>query len=442
MTVKFKKRLSSVLCIAAASSLLAACGSSGDSATEVEQGFVISNATIVDTRDGSLQQGRTIVVDGGKIQTITSERMRATGAAQEVDASGKYVVPGYIDMHTHVMEAIDLQPNFFPLMIANGVTAFRDQDLASQERGEQLNADSAAGLVDAPEAIFAGGEAHLNPAESTFDASNRGMPYIDHLGAGMGLLMDCSTQAQDIRTEFLAQGYRPSGINMANFILNPRAYDGNQNARFYQRVLDTYDENTCEALSQAFVHNGTWQIPSLIRLRTQDWGNDPLYRQDPNLIYVEGSRRANWNEVGDMFSALPAGAVTTLQNYYELQKRATLLMQRSGVKMLSGSDIGGIWLIAGFSLQQEFQELAAAGLSPLEVLQTTTLNPAEFLNRQASMGTVEEGKNADLVLLDANPLDSVDNLGKIDGVFLKGRYFSKADLEELKRGVADAYANQ
>lgn len=442
MTVTFNRRLSGYFCAAVAASLLAACGSSGDSSTKVAQGFVIRNATIVDTRDGSLQPGRTIVVNEGKIQTITSEPVRVTGTAQDVDAAGKYVVPGYNDMHTHVMEAIDLQPNFFPLMIANGITAFRDQELSNEERGEQLNADSAAGRIDAPEAIFAGGEAHLNPAESTFDASNRGMPYIDHLGAGIGLLMDCSTQAQDIRTEFLAQSYRPSGINMANFILNPRAYDGNQNARFYQRVLETYDENTCKALSQAFVHNGTWQIPSLIRLRTQDWGNDPLYRQDPNLIYVAESRRASWNEVGDVFSTLPASAVTTLQDYYELQKRATLLMQRNGVKMLTGSDIGGIWLIAGFSLQQEFQELAAAGLSPLEVLQATTLNPAEFLNRQASMGTVEEGKNADLVLLDANPLDSVDNLGKIDGVFLKGRYFSKAALDKLKSDVADAYAKQ
>lgn len=442
MTIKLEKRLPGVLCAVALGSLLGACGGGGDSASEVAQGFVISNATIVDTRDGSLLPGRTLVVEGGKIQAITSDRVRATGTAQTVDASGKYIVPGYVDMHTHVMEAVDLQPNFFPLMIANGVTAFRDQLLSSEQRGAQLNADSAAGRLDAPEAIFAGGEAHLDPAENTFDASNRGMPYIDHLGAGIGLLMDCSTQAQDIRVEFLAQSYRPSGINMAHFILNPRAYDGGQNARFYQRVLDTYDENVCKALSQTFVHNTTWQIPSLIRLRTQDWGNDPLYRQDPNLIYVEKSRRANWNEVGDLFSTLPASAVSTLQNYYELQKRATLLMKRNGVKMLAGSDIGGIWLIAGFSLQQEFRELAAAGLTPLEVLQTTTLNPAEFLGRQASMGTVEQGKNADLVLLDANPLDSVDNLGKINGVFLKGRYFSKADLNRLKNEVADAYAEQ
>ena len=116
-------------------------------------------------------------------------------------------------------------------------------------------------------------------------------------------------------------------------------------------------------------------------------------------------------------------------------------MKRNGVKMLAGSDVGGAWVVPGFSLQQEFHELAAAGLSPLEVLQTTTLNPAEFLKRQASMGTVEEGKNADLVLLDANPIDGVDNLGKISGVILKGRYFSKTALDKLKSDVAAAYAS-
>ncbi len=69
----------------------------------------------------------------------------------------------------------------------------------------------------------------------------------------------------------------------------------------------------------------------------------------------------------------------------------------------------------------------------------TTLNGAQFLRREASMGTVEQGKNADLVLLDANPLADVANLSKIAGVFLKGRYFSRDDLATMKRSVAEAH---
>jgi imidazolonepropionase-like amidohydrolase len=130
--------------------------------------------------------------------------------------------------------------------------------------------------------------------------------------------------------------------------------------------------------------------------------------------------------------------VATLQQYYALQLRVTRLMQQNGVKMLAGSDVSGVWLIPGISLHQEFREMAAAGLTPLQVLQATTLNAAEYLNRQDRAGTVEEGRDADLVLLDANPVASVDNLGAISGLFLDGRYFSKAALEKMKADVAAA----
>lgn len=81
------------------------------------------------------------------------------------------------------------------------------------------------------------------------------------------------------------------------------------------------------------------------------------------------------------------------------------------------------------------------GLTPLQVLQTTTLNPAQFLKREATLGTVEAGKNADLVLLDANPISSAGNLEKISGVMLRGKYFPRTALDKMKSDVAAAYRN-
>ena len=93
-------------------------------------------------------------------------------------------------------------------------------------------------------------------------------------------------------------------------------------------------------------------------------------------------------------------------------------------------------------LHQEFRELAAAGLTPLEVLQATTLNGAKFIGREATMGTVEVGKNADLVLLDANPMVDVANLDRIGAVVLRGKYYSRANLDRLLADVATGYAAQ
>ena len=160
-----------------------------------------------------------------------------------------------------------------------------------------------------------------------------------------------------------------------------------------------------------------------------------MYRNNPNLQYVSKKRRATWDALGDKFASLTPEVVAILQKYYELQKHVSKLMSDKAVKILAGSDVSGVWLVAGFSLHQEFHELAAAGLTPLQVLQSTTCNAADFLQRQTTMGSVDEGKNADLVLLDANPVLDAGNLDKIFGVVVHGKYLSKAELHALWVGL-------
>jgi len=117
------------------------------------------------------------------------------------------------------------------------------------------------------------------------------------------------------------------------------------------------------------------------------------------------------------------------------------LFKQAGLEIVAGDDLGGGYVIPGFGLHQEFRELARAGLSPLELLQTATLNGAEFLRRADTIGTIEEGKNADLVLLEADPTASVENLARIGGVVLKGRYYSKSTLDQMKDEAETAYRN-
>ena len=103
--------------------------------------------------------------------------------------------------------------------------------------------------------------------------------------------------------------------------------------------------------------------------------------------------------------------------------------------MMTGTD-GGSVLAPGLTLRQEFAEFAEAGLSPLKILQMTTINPAQYLGREDTMGTVELGHNADLVVLDANPLDNVENLHRISAVVRAGTHYSAAELAALKVRVA------
>jgi hypothetical protein len=424
-------------------SMAALCQNAGAQTTvKVDAGIVLTDVTVVNTATGALAPHRNVIIENGKIKMITPSRVVASGSAQIVNMSGKFVVPGFVDMHAHAVDTANLNPSYFPLLLANGVTAVREESVVPPlvELAKKVNAESAVGQLLAPEIIFQGVEEHQPQNMSAFDASSSGkMPSFDHLGAGLGLVLDCSIDSDAIRKAVLTQGYKVAMPPPMEFILNPRAFDGAANAPFYQRVIDTYSDTRCKSLAETFAKNNTWQTLTLIRLRTQDYGNDPMYRNNPNLQYVSKERRATWDALGDKFAALTPETVATLQKYYELQKRVSKLMSDNGVKILAGSDVGGVWLIAGFSLHQEFRELAAAGLTPLQVLQSTTSNAAEFLSRQATMGSVDEGKNADLVLLDANPVLDAGNLDKISGVVIHGKYLSKAELEKMKSDVTAAY---
>ena len=480
--------------LALVATMLVACGG-GDPAIEVSSGTVIRNATVVNTRDGSLLANQYIVVQGGKIENITAIEVRAIGAAREIDGSGKYVVPGFLDMHAHVMDAADASPPHWPLLIANGVTGVREMSGSSalMARAKKLNADAAAGLVDAPEILqLHGGFAavpataasgvefvqqrkasgvdfvkisagsppftlavlseakaqgltvagHLVTGVSALASSNAGWHAVEHLGAGWGMFIDCATDEANIRQQALINGFAPPFP--PTFTVNPRLYDITKNAPYYQAILNTFSDSKCQSLAQAFVINDTWHVPTLIRLRTQGFSDTALYRADPNLIYVDATRRALFEQLAQQYATtVPAAAAQTLRDFYAMQLRATKMMKQAGVKMMAGSDSANvaIWTIPGISLHQEFRELAAAGLSPLEILQMTTLNGAQFLKREATMGTVEKGKNGDLVLLDANPIADVANLDKIYAVVLKGKPFSKSALDVMKSGVAAAYAN-
>lgn len=108
----------------------------------------------------------------------------------------------------------------------------------------------------------------------------------------------------------------------------------------------------------------------------------------------------------------------------------TKLFDDGGVRMMVGTDGSG--QAPGQSIHQEFDELAKTRLSPLKILQMTTLYPAEFLGRTATMGSIDVGKDADMVLLDSNPVESVQNLHSISGVVRAGFYYSHVDLEALR----------
>jgi imidazolonepropionase-like amidohydrolase len=185
-------------------------------------------------------------------------------------------------------------------------------------------------------------------------------------------------------------------------------------------------------LFEEFRRNGTWQTPTLKIWSVRASLDDPRLYQDPALGYVSRSMRAGWDpkadyRLRDMTPADIALAKRILDRCFKIVHG----MQLAGVGILAGSDTPFPFCVPGFSLHDELELLVEAGLSPLEALQSATIRPAEFLGRDDSLGTVERGKIADLVLLDGNPLEDIRNTRKIAAVVVNGAYLPRGILDRM-----------
>ena len=143
----------------------------------------------------------------------------------------------------------------------------------------------------------------------------------------------------------------------------------------------------------------------------------------------------------DIIKDMDTDPLPIRKRFVQMELEMTLAMHRAGVPFLAGTDTAaGVHIFPGFSLHDEMALFVDAGLTPMEALQTATRNPAQFMGRTSEMGTIEKDKIADLVLLEANPLDDIHNTRKIHAVVLNGRYLSRADLDEMLKQVEDAAA--
>jgi hypothetical protein len=281
---------------------------------------------------------------------------------------------------------------------------------------------------------------HLAPAVNVRDAATAGLRSMEHMGPRDSLLLGCSSDEAALR-QMMAQQPPPvqAPINgpvplavIRRALANPTISTAPAEYVRYQRVVDTFSEARSRDLASHIAGSGMWMAPTLIRIRTMEIGDDAAYRNDPNLKYVPKQTVDMWESVSQDFDVkIPPAARDTLRQMYGLQQKYVKPLKAAGVKMIAGSDSGGGFVVPGFGLHYEFDLLEQAGLSPLDVLQMTTLNGAKFLDREATMGSVAEGKNANLVLLSANPMASVQNLHKITGVVRAGTYHSAEALDGM-----------
>lgn len=437
--------------------------------------FTITHVTIIDTSGGPSAADMTVIV---KDEHIADVRKSAAGGATEgsvIDGTGKFLIPGLWDMHVHTVFGDWLPRNekvTLPLFVANGITGVRDMggDLPVLK---EWRAAIAAGRLLGPRMVIAGpmldGPVPRFPSSAPIKNAADGTRTVDDLKAqGVDFIkiqsliprdgyFAAAAEAKKIGIVFV--GHVPDAVRASE-----ASNAGQKSIEHYTGIFEgctaiedqlikgpkglglnvaNYDPARARALIALMAKNHTWQVPTLVWERGQWLVDDIDLSHDPLTKYAPAAwKDRTWPMfVKDIMHDMDTDPLPVRKKFVQMELDMTLAMFRAGVPFLAGTDTAaGVHIFPGFSLHQELELFVRAGLTPLQALQTATRNPADFLGRSADFGTVEKGKVADLVLLDADPLRDISNTRKIRGVVLAGKFFDRGRLDAMLKGVEQAAA--
>jgi hypothetical protein len=438
--------------------LLVAVPCAGGARTQ-SAAVAVTNVTLIDGTGAPPTSTMTVIVNGSRIETIgRAGRVRVPQGAIVVDGTGKFLIPGLWDMHVHVGSYQD-GVKILPRLVGYGITGVRDMasplddilrlrretddstilgpqivaagpilqgplpfrlpalvrtvtDADAMQTVAELNAKGVdfikVGDTLTREAYFAVAAeskrlglpfaGHLPVSVSASEATSSGQHSIEHFGSAgfRGVLIACSTDEAELST------YIRDALATAR-AGGPSPDEKVYRTEFTSRLVDTYDTRKATALFGLFARNDTWQVPTFAALRTV-WDGQRSTLSAPDA--AAGDRV--WTKTLAMFAD----------------------MGKAGVKTLAGSDLP---MANGVPpLHDELVALVGAGRTSMEALQAATRSPAEFLGRLATEGTVEVGKKANLVLLDADPVTDISNTRRVAAVILSGRLIRGADLQKLR----------
>jgi len=387
----------------------------------------------------------------------------------EVNGTGKFLIPGLWDMHVHMVFG-DWFPHAkqvtLPLFIANGITGVRDMG-GELEVLQQWRKEISAGTLLGPRIVMSGpmldGPQPRFPSSVAIKTAEDGRRAVDDLkqrGADFIKLQSLIPRdavfaiADEARRQQIPfVGHVPDSVRASEAsnagqksfehligifeASSPLEDEFLKGGKTEAKFLSTYDPKRAETLFALLAKNQTWQCPTLIWERGGNLLELNDFAHDTRAKYVPAYwKDVTWKRFTNEIMHDNTDHLLTRRRFVDKELEVVNAMHKAGIPFLAGTDTPpGVYVVPGFSLHEELQRFVTAGFTPLEALQTATLNPAKFLHVQERLGSIEKGKLADLVLLDANPLEDIRNTQKIAGVVVNGQYLSRAELDKVLAGV-------
>jgi hypothetical protein len=419
----------------------AACRVAGPCAT-----VAIEDVSVVDVPASAVRPHMTVIVEGDRIAAMgPASSTFPPKDARVVSGQGMFLIPGLWDMDVHLW----YPENQLPVFVAFGVTGVQDTG-SDFDRVSAWRKAIESGEAIGPHVVTSG------PPVADRDSGDRRLPVLLARTAAearqaFDRLWDLDTDFIEVRPELsrdayfaLAEMARHWNMRLTgpvpSSISSAEAIEARQVTVEGLASVGKAIATEPEAL-QFFERCATYGMrlsPALTLWRRMAHVDDQKLMSDPSLKYVPAAIRRGWavesrndrSPAGEG-NGESAGSPAQVQGAYRLVR----LMKRTKVEVLAGTHTGDPYTVPGATLHDELEQLVAAGLTPGQALETATLAPARLLAWDHAMGTVEKGKVADLVLLGANPLEDIRNTRKVDGVFTRGKYYSRTDLDAILAAV-------
>ena len=463
---------------------LCSCTPLNHSADEV---IAISNVTIIDG-PGGVRHGMTVLINNEYIGHVAkTAAITFPKNTREIDGSGKFLIPGLWDMHVHLTYEPLLENRMFDLFLGYGITSVRDtggelEKVIPWRQKSKANPAStprvfvAGPLLDGPKPVYDGsgdlpklGIAANTPADvwrivdelaaanvdflkayellspevylallqraeyhdlkvtghvplsmDAISVSNAGLNSMEHL---RNLPLACASNAQALKTERRIL-LKESGLSGAQ--LRSKIHTAQRST-----AIENYDAQRCAKVLQVLAKNGTWQIPTMtlnLLAKNRAYTSD---RWQQTYDYLPKALAQRWRASISKIDKNPTPA-----QYVQLANWATMItpeLLKAGVPILPGTDTPIFFLTPGFSLHEELAALVSVGMTPMQVITAATQSSAEYFDMGDEVGDIAEGKLADMVLLDANPLEEIRNTSEIRAVVKHGVIFDRTELEGMLR---------
>lgn len=404
------------------------------------QTLAITGISVVDVVTGRILPDSTVMVTGDTITSVTPKGDAPRGA-RVVDGRNKFLIPGLWDMHAHVEMTGE---SSLQLQIANGVTGIRDMG-SGLDFILRMRDATASGRVVGPRIVAAGpilddapGDWPLRMRVKTVEDGRSSVRLLKR--RGVDLIKVHNFTPRDVFFAIADEAGRQSLPLAGHVPLKVTVEEGidaglgsiehlSEDGRVWKACSGgaQYRPEPCRPFFEMLARRGIWQTPTLFALsEVATVGTPASAMSAEHFAYANKRLRDMWAANQRLFVTQP-GVVRIMKAQAETAKTVANDMAQAGVGILTGCDA----LIAGFCVHDELAAMVSGGMTPFAALQTATVNPARYLGREKTLGAIAPDRTADLVLLDANPLENIANVRRIHAVVAAGQLFDKSENDRL-----------